>query len=184
MTPIDAIIPVEQVAFDLDGTKNEQGAVVGSDYAKKLYVTLLETHKKFEYFGNLLKILQRKYPDKVAESARAVDADTRICRFTQDICCALLDLSSIKVNAIWKLPNDYWGTDAITGPWWLVRTNKGMLRLGWRKRVLELDWSDTPIKLVVTSDEVTKTESMVHANTLAKAAEYLTTLAPHLNSKE
>lgn len=48
-----------------------------------------------------------------------------------------------------------------------------MIRLGWRKRVLEIDWSDTPVRGEVTSDEVTKADMMVHAWSYEKAIGYL-----------
>jgi hypothetical protein len=58
-------------------------------------------------------------------------------------------------------------------PWWLVRTPAGLVQIGWRKRVINIDWSDTDVRTVVTSDDVTKTETYVHAWSEAKALEYL-----------
>jgi len=58
-------------------------------------------------------------------------------------------------------------------PWWLVKTKHGLIEIGWRKRVISIDWSDTPIRKHVTKDDVTKDLTSVHAWSLEKAVEYL-----------
>lgn len=61
--------------------------------------------------------------------------------------------------------------------WHFVKTRLGWIEIGWRKRVLAIDWSETEIRKVVTKDDVTKGEDHVHAWDIAKALEYLTELA-------
>lgn len=100
---------------------------------------------------------------------------------------ALFTLAGIEVLRVWKLPNRYWPDDdryaelRRNSPWFLVKTPHGMIEIGWRKRVMNIDWSDTPVRDVVTEDEVTKDKTMVHAWTELKAAEYLQTLAIRLD---
>lgn len=60
--------------------------------------------------------------------------------------------------------------------WWLVKTELGLIKIGWRKRVICIDWSETPIRKLVTTDDVTKDETMVHAWSVGEAIKYLTTL--------
>lgn len=97
---------------------------------------------------------------------------------------ALFALSFIRVLGVWELPNDYWPEHADyaevrnNSPWFLVKTNKGLIKIGWRKRVLSIDWSDTSIRTIVTEEKVTKNESLVHAWDYRKALEYLTVLSP------
>jgi len=91
----------------------------------------------------------------------------------------LFALAGIEVIKKWKLPNQYWGpSDETQNPhcWWLVKTPAGLIEIGWRKRVIEINWSDTNVKAVITKDDVTKSETMVHAHTKEKALEYLTEL--------
>ncbi|MCA8938234.1 MAG: hypothetical protein KDB07_00370 [Planctomycetes bacterium] len=57
-----------------------------------------------------------------------------------------------------------------------------MVRIGWRKRVVEIDWSDTPVRRLVGKDDVTKTETLIHAWSVGKVVEYLSELASELNS--
>lgn len=104
---------------------------------------------------------------------------------------ALFLLAGIDVLASWKLANDYWPDDPEhaqrrnESPWWLVRTKYGMIRLGWRKRVIAIDWKDTALRTkTITRDDVTTTEYMVHAWSYAKAVEYLTTLGQELSKVE
>ncbi len=95
---------------------------------------------------------------------------------------ALFTLAGIPMLAHWKLVNGYW-PDApdyyetkAKSPWWLVKTPRGMIRIGWRKRVIEIDWSDTDIRKIVTADDLTKDQESVHAYSLLKAGEYLAAL--------
>lgn len=94
---------------------------------------------------------------------------------------ALFKLADIPVEKIWEISNKYWpDTPQYTdirrnNPWWLVKTIPyGMFEIGWRKRVIQIDWSDTGKYTTVTADDVTKNGTMVHAWSYAKAVEYLT----------
>jgi hypothetical protein len=91
--------------------------------------------------------------------------------FDEQTMRGLFLLADIKVLQAWPLVNQY---DADRkDPWWLVKTPAGLIKLGWRKRVISIDWSDTAIREVITDHEVTKDETMVHAWSVAKAVEYL-----------
>jgi len=105
-------------------------------------------------------------------------------------------LAGIEVLNLWQLQNGYGGelrTMDASGnptteeamnfvrynhfnPWWLVKTKLGLIRLGWRKRVIHLDWEDTGFKANVTDEAVTKSDSMVHAWSLVDLVRYLTRL--------
>lgn len=95
---------------------------------------------------------------------------------------ALFDLANIKVLNIWEIPNEYWPkTERYaelreTNPWWLVKTPAGIIKIGNRKRVISIDWSDTKIRGEITKDDVTKSDDMVHAWSMPKALEYMTAL--------
>lgn len=60
--------------------------------------------------------------------------------------------------------------------WWFVKTPVGWVEIGWRKRVINIDWEDTPVRKIITDDYVTKSETNVHACGIAYALEYLTAL--------
>jgi hypothetical protein len=62
-------------------------------------------------------------------------------------------------------------------PWWLVKTPFGLVEIGWRKRVININWEETPVRAVVTKDDVTSSETFVHAWGEEKALEYLKALA-------
>lgn len=91
----------------------------------------------------------------------------------------LFTVSGIAPSTVWTLPNQYWpDTEHYAdvrrkNPWLLVKTKWGLIQLGWRKRVIEIDWSDTPIRGEVTPDDVTKVSTMVHAYSYEKALTYL-----------
>lgn len=95
---------------------------------------------------------------------------------------SLFDSAGIKVLKVYELPNGYWPIAErylalrADSPWWLVMTEVGPVTVGYRKSVMAIDWEDTPIRAVVTVDDVTKDETSVHAWTTLKAVEYLTAL--------
>jgi hypothetical protein len=91
-------------------------------------------------------------------------------------------LAGIPVTKFHELQNKYWNTyPAPTGPWWLAMTPYGPIEIGWRKRVISIDWTDTKARVIVTEDQVTKDETCVHAYTYAKCVEYLTKLKYEFN---
>lgn len=65
-------------------------------------------------------------------------------------------------------------------PWVMVTTQKGRIKLGWRKRVINIDWSESDIDLdgnkIFKDEKVTTSEKYVHAWGYEKAVEYLTKL--------
>jgi hypothetical protein len=90
--------------------------------------------------------------------------------------------AGFEVLKLYELTNQYWGKNDVVGPWWLVKTPIGFIRIGWRKRVIEIDWSDTGIRKIITESDVTKDETMVHAYTVPLAVEYLQLLCMEFNT--
>jgi hypothetical protein len=99
----------------------------------------------------------------------------------------LFEKAGIEVINHWELPNGYWPKayleTSMTSPWWLVQTSIGMIKIGWRKRVITIHWDATPLRTIVTTDDVTKDDTMVHAWGSEKAVEYLTTIASYFPGK-
>jgi hypothetical protein len=93
---------------------------------------------------------------------------------------ALLTLAKIDHDGVHKTPNLYWpdhpNYDDMREkyPWWVVHVKGGgNITIGWRKRVICIDWSMTNRRGLITEDDVTKDDTHVHAWTLDKALEYL-----------
>ncbi|MFA5312744.1 MAG: hypothetical protein WC375_05395, partial [Methanomassiliicoccales archaeon] len=38
--------------------------------------------------------------------------------------------------------------------WWFVKTPYGWVEIGWRKNVISIDWSDTSLRKIITTDDV------------------------------
>jgi hypothetical protein len=76
-----------------------------------------------------------------------------------------------------EIPNGY--SDSYLNPWFIITTQKGRIKIGWRKRVINIDWTDSIITMTgydVTNDEVTRDKRYMHAYGYEKAREYLNTL--------
>lgn len=90
----------------------------------------------------------------------------------------------IEVIRVWETANRYWRNNETRGLWWLVQVPAGLLEIGWRKNVININWDACPgVRKVITEDEVTKEDCMVHAWSVPKAIEYLCALAPLLNKE-
>ena len=92
----------------------------------------------------------------------------------------LFALAGIPILKTWESPNKYWPKAYIEqrekSPWWLIKTPYGLIEIGWRKRVIHIDWSDTRLRKIITEDEVSRDEEYVHAWGYDKAVQYLTEL--------
>lgn len=76
------------------------------------------------------------------------------------------------------IPNEYrayWSS-----PWLQVTTPVGRIKIGWRKKVISIDYSDTQVeqdaKTLFPDEETTRFEKTIHAWGWDKAREYLNTI--------
>jgi len=58
-------------------------------------------------------------------------------------------------------------------PWYNVETIYGCIKIGWRKRVINIDYSDLKVSPDFSKEDVTKGEGYIHAWGWDKAEEYL-----------
>ena len=108
---------------------------------------------------------------------------------TQEKARALFELAGLPASRLWKLENRYWPEYPeyhqirFDNPWWLAKTEFGLIEIGWRKRVIQINWSDTNFKTVVTEDPVTQDDYIVHAWSYEDAVKYLTELGKQMRAK-
>ncbi len=108
---------------------------------------------------------------------------------TEEILRALFLLANIEIKKVYRIKNEYYPPADDQSPWWLVPTKWGLIKIGWRKRVINIDWEDTGLvidknankdyefhKVPITRDDVTQWEHGIHAWGYAKAVEYLVEL--------
>lgn len=86
---------------------------------------------------------------------------------------AIFLLADVPITGLWRLANQYDAGLTQIKPWWLVSTSIGMIVVGWRKRVISIDWAASRVRRIITSHETTKEETYVHAWSYAHAVEYV-----------
>lgn len=93
----------------------------------------------------------------------------------------ILDRSEMPYTSMRAIPNEYYTDPTFFGPWFIVDTPWGPLRIGYRKRVINIDWSDTQINhnggVTFKGEGVTIGRTYIHAWGKEKAIEYLRVLA-------
>ena len=97
--------------------------------------------------------------------------------------------AGFKINYMDAISNQYCPCDGCA-PWFVVETEFGPITIGWRKRVISIDWSESiqtdaharEITAQFEGENVTKGSTSIHAWGWDKAKEYLSrirqTLAP------
>ena len=82
-------------------------------------------------------------------------------------------LAGVEVRKFWDIKNGY-GTGE--SDWILAKTDFGLIIIGWRKRVIEIDWTDTGFEFEIDED-VTKGPNYCHAWGYPKAIEAIQKLS-------
>lgn len=77
-----------------------------------------------------------------------------------------------------EIPNSYCSDYCCKHlPWFEVTTTKGTITIGWRKRVIEIDWSKSDVEKksneLFLNEDVTKGDYYIHAWGYEKAQEYI-----------
>lgn len=84
-------------------------------------------------------------------------------------------LNSFPMDCGWQeIPNEY---TQIGYPWYLVATNRGIIKVGWRKRVIELNWEGSFIEQsavgLFPNEDVTRSGRLIHTWSYEKLLEYV-----------
>lgn len=72
-------------------------------------------------------------------------------------------------------------------PWFKITTSVGHFVIGWRKNVINIDWSETvgtdTVDNLFPDEDVTKQGKMIHAWGIEKAQEYIDTILAKVDTK-
>ncbi len=89
------------------------------------------------------------------------------------------ELAGLTPAVFTPIPNGYCSQPCCAHlPWFRVETMKGVITIGWRKRVINIDWSETgnTIEPEKWQEDVTKDKTSIHAWGYGKAIQYLEVL--------
>ena len=133
-----------------------------------------ETKNKISYNGNkLLGVIRYQIEIEWAKTFEHAKRKAHVMELTQ-----LFTDAGFEVVYVKEIDNQY-SNDACyyAYPWVVVTTRGGPITLGWRKRVLKLDWAESDItadgRELFKDESTTKDERYVHCWGKDKAVEYL-----------
>jgi hypothetical protein len=149
-----------------------------------------------DFFGLLIfvKMSERKFDDKdynhVYDAARALrrgfktvsaNVDPEAAKSRASYRREIEDIyRAAGTPAIYmeEIPNGYCSEPCcLNKPWFRVTSSIGHVDIGWRKRVISIDWKDTQVKAsgkeLFPDEDVTRDATGIHAWGAEKAAEYL-----------
>lgn len=90
----------------------------------------------------------------------------------------ILTESGINYTEMRFIPAEY--PDRPTAPWFMIETEKGPVKIGYRRRVISISWEHSDLNVdgneLFKDESTTKDRSLVHAWGKEKAAEYLRAL--------
>lgn len=117
---------------------------------------------------NIVKSLHEESIRLNPESKKRADKDR----------CGILALFGNQLIYVNEIPNGYCSEYCCKHlPWFIVTTNKGRIKIGWRKRVIHIEWTDTIIEdnaeTLFSEEDVTKYGKVIHAWGYEKAKEYI-----------
>ena len=100
----------------------------------------------------------------------------------------LFEIAGFKSLVLRNIPNQYCLDENCTvcSDWFYVKTEVGTILIGWRKRVINIDWSETGKDLdkFFWYDNTTQWEHGIHAWGYHKVLEYITKLHQYLSYNE
>ena len=142
--------------------KNERGWVSERDGIDDAYIIQLGDEGFFNvwtYYHSACNHLQRSFSEEQ--------------RFRE-----VFQKAGFRFPVFEHLPNQYCPCEHCA-PWFRVRTELGTILIGWRKRVINIDWSGLPqngkdILGLFEGEDVTKSSTLIHAWGWEKAVDYLT----------
>lgn len=148
-----------------------------------------ELAHSFEELADEIKRLQRgvatsDQSSRSADELEVMGEREELKRRSRKEAESVISAAGFEVMRVWELANQYWPPspryDDCRTPWWLFLTTVGPISIGWRKRVIEIRWDACAGRGIVTLDDVTKDDALVHARSVEKAVEYLRALRPIL----
>lgn len=162
-----------------------------------------ESHGSYGMFGIEIKVCATKLPDlkseaiwlaghNAKESVEAAIMEAVVANDDKAQAARVAErdqITSLFDNRIFveEIPNGYcsrWCCKHL--PWFKITTPVGRFTVGWRKRVISIDWSETvgtqDSKTLFAFEDVTKDEKLIHAWSVEKATGYILTIISSANS--
>ena len=98
----------------------------------------------------------------------------------EDNAKSVFSLAGFDVSDTFRLENGYWPEAyhelRAADPWWAVKTQFGWIRIGWRKRVISISWTDLKVRELLDGNSATyRTQDldMIHVTSFGEAVTFM-----------
>jgi hypothetical protein len=122
----------------------------------------------------------REHVENIAKSLNeeTIRLDPKSKEFANKEKTDIISLFGDRAIYVEEIPNGYCSEYCCKHlPWFIITTNKGRIKIGWRKRVIEINWDDSIIienaEFLFPNEDVTKFDKTIHAWELEKAKQYI-----------
>jgi len=153
--------------------------VVGQKFSADIEILLDINRKLTENDNNNIRDAIEKIKNDLNEESLRLDPEEKIRAIKEK--AEIISLFGNREIFVEEIPNGYCSSYCCKHlPWFIITTNKGRIKIGWRKRVIQIDWTDTIIKkeaqILFPDEDVTHFDKVIHAWGPEKAKEYLNRL--------
>lgn len=96
----------------------------------------------------------------------------------------IIKKAGFKEFSLKEIPNEY-SSHEVYGPWFIAHTFAGPIKIGCRKRVINIDWSGTEVTVgdMFVGENVTQGDGYIHAWGEEKAVEYLSKIRSQMQNQ-
>lgn len=122
----------------------------------------------------------REFGERIFEEimSRKASQDPVLQEAKKQMIASLLSCFGDTIVYVEEIPNEYCPRSCcLHRPWLLVTTPIGIIKIGWRKKVISIDWSESVLgadaETLFKDENVTKDGQLIHAWGYEKATEYI-----------
>lgn len=191
---------------NLDDYKTDYGSVSADELKNNVNQTvyndvfsMLAATDIFKFASSPISVIQNELNKLTGRTWKIIQKEGKITRFlytthyhsachlklvednTKSDIVEAIESTEFIISGMIRTKNRY-GSEIYNGPWWMVDTQYGLLRIGWRKRVIEISYEFIDRHYLPNTEE-TRGPGYEHVYGYEKLSQALNAFKNHLDTK-